>query len=197
MMTSPPNAKRDQALVGDSTSLSTSKTRATAEGGCKKRHFYKPLPTRFERNKFDYRQIAREGNAAIYEQTRKVNEDSAAFEVIRIRRREGFEIDGRFVEPAEVYPNSEAWGVDGWTMQDKDAAFRKLREVVAPTKGPRPGKNRGPSEILTNNDPNDSSASFQASLTRRIGDVVAIGELVPHVLRVTLSQARRRHREAA
>ena len=130
MMTSPPNAKRDQALVGDSTSLSTPKTRATAEGGCKKRHSYKPLQTRFRHDGFDYRQIAREGNAAIYEQTSKGNEDSAAFEVIRIRQREGFEIDGRFVDPAEIYPNSEAWGVDGWTIQDKDAAFHKLREVV-------------------------------------------------------------------
>ena len=93
MMTSPPNAKHDQAPVGDSTSLSTPKTRATAEGGCKKRHSYKPLPTRFKRDEFDYRQVAREGNAAIYEQTWKGNEDSAAFEVIRIRQREGFEIE--------------------------------------------------------------------------------------------------------
>ena len=55
---------------------------------------------------------------------------AVCYEVIRIRQREGFQIGGRFVEPAEVYPNSEAWGVDGWTMQGKEAAFRKLREVV-------------------------------------------------------------------
>jgi hypothetical protein len=41
----------------------------------------------------------------------------------------GFQIDGRLVEPAEVYPNSETWGVDGFTFTDKDAAFAKLREV--------------------------------------------------------------------
>jgi len=54
---------------------------------------------------------------------------SVCYEVIRIRRREGFQIDGRFVEPAEVYPNSGAWGMDGWTVLTRDAAFEKLREI--------------------------------------------------------------------
>ena len=42
---------------------------------------------------------------------------------------EGFEIAGRFVEPAEVYPKSEAWELDGFTITDKEAAFAKLREL--------------------------------------------------------------------
>jgi hypothetical protein len=50
--------------------------------------------------------------------------------VIRIRRREGFHIHGRFVEAAEVYPNSEAWGVDGFTLTDKQRAFAKLQEIT-------------------------------------------------------------------
>src|SRR4029077_11990320 len=108
------------------------KTRATAEAWGKKRHSYKPLPTRFRRDGFEYRQIAREGNAAIYEQTWSgCGEPSVCYEVIRIRRRDGFQIDGRLVEPAEVYPSSRAWGVDGFTLTDKDAAFAKLREVAA------------------------------------------------------------------
>ena len=107
------------------------KTRATAEAWGKKCHSYKPLPTLFRRDGFEYRQIARERDAAIYEQTWSgCAEPSVCYEVIRIRRREGFQIGGRFVEPAEVYPNSDAWGVDGFTLTDKDAAFAKLREVV-------------------------------------------------------------------
>jgi hypothetical protein len=43
---------------------------------------------------------------------------------------EAFQIEGRFVEPAEVYPNPEAWGFDGFTLTDKDVAFAKLRELV-------------------------------------------------------------------
>jgi hypothetical protein len=107
------------------------KTRATAEAWGKKRHSYEPLPTRFRRDGFEYRQIVREGDAAIYEQTWSgCSEPSVCWEVIRIRRREGFQIGARFVEPAEVYPKSEAWGVDGFTFTDKDTAFAKLRELA-------------------------------------------------------------------
>ena len=111
--------------------LSASKTRSTAEAGSKKRRSYKPLPIEFRSGGFTYRQIARERDGAIYEQiwNNPLNR-SVCYEVIRIRRRDGFEIDGRFVEPAEIYPNSEAWGVDGFTMQHADAAFAKLRELA-------------------------------------------------------------------
>jgi len=54
---------------------------------------------------------------------------SVSYEVIRVRRRDGFQINGRFVEPAEIYPKSEAWGVDGFTLTNKDAAFAKLRDL--------------------------------------------------------------------
>jgi hypothetical protein len=101
-----------------------------AEARTKKRHFYKPLPKQFCHNGFTYRQIAREGNAAIYEQTWNGSEDpSIAYEVIRIRRREGFQIGGRFVEPAKVYPRSELWGVDGFTFTNRNEAFAKLSEI--------------------------------------------------------------------
>ena len=113
------------------------KTRATAEGRGKKSHScgsltaFKPLPIEFQSAGFNYRQIAREGIAAIYEQTWSICSDpSVCYEVIRIRRREAFQIDGRLVEPAEIYPRSDAWGVDGFTLTDKDGAFAKLREVA-------------------------------------------------------------------
>ena len=107
------------------------KTRGRAEAWSKERHSYKPLPTRFRRDGFNYRQIARERDAAIYEQTWSgCSYPSVCYELVRIQRREGFRIDDRFVEPAEVYPNSGAWGVDGFTLTDKDAAFAKLRKLV-------------------------------------------------------------------
>ena len=119
------------AFVSGSMPVSAQKTRATAEAWSNKGHSYKPLPTRFRRAGFDYRQIARENDAAIYEQRWSgCRNPSVCYEVIRIRRREAFQIEGRFVEPAELYPNSEAWGVDGFTLTDKDAAFAKLRELV-------------------------------------------------------------------
>ena len=46
------------------------------------------------------------------------------------RRRDGFQIGGRFVEAAELYPRSEAWGTDGFTLTDRDTAFAKRREKI-------------------------------------------------------------------
>lgn len=122
--------KRRPAFVGDWIQLPTPKARATAEACSNKGHFCRPLPSRIRHRGFDYEQIHREGDFAIYRQTWEGNEHSAAFEIIRIRRREGFHIDGRFVEPAEVYPNSEAWGIDGFTLTDKDLAFTRLRKMA-------------------------------------------------------------------
>lgn len=131
-MSGPPRTKRGPAFARHSILPSARKTRATAEAWGKKHHFYKPLPKEFQRDGFTYRQIAREGNAAIYEQRWSGSRNpSACYEVIRIRRRDGFQIGARFVEPAEVYPNSDAWGVDGFTLIDRDAAFAKLREIAS------------------------------------------------------------------
>jgi hypothetical protein len=118
------------ASIRRSVSKPTQKTRATAEA-CSEKSHYRPLRKEFRRDGFTYRQIAREGNAAIYEQTwNGCPNPSVCYEVIRIRRREGFQIGARFIEPGEVYPNSEAWGVDGFTRTDKDAAFAKLRDLA-------------------------------------------------------------------
>src|SRR5262249_16974403 len=96
----------------------------------KKGQFYKVLPRQFSHDGFQYRQIACEGGAAMYEQRcNDCAELGVCYEVIRIRRREGFRIGGRFVEPPESYPKAESWGTDGFTMTDKDAAFAKFREI--------------------------------------------------------------------
>ncbi len=121
---------RRLALIGRSMPISAQKTCATTEGGSKKSQ-YKPLSKEFRRDGFDFRQIAREENAAVYEQRwTGCTEPSVSYEVVRLRCRDGFQIGTRFVEPAETYPNSEAWGVDGFTLTDKDAAFAKLRELA-------------------------------------------------------------------
>jgi hypothetical protein len=115
---------------GRSMSVPSRKTRARAEGGTKKGRFYRALPTRFRHNGFEYRQIAREGNAAIYEQRwTGCAEPSVCYEVIRIRRRDGFQIGEKFIEPYEVYPNSDAWGVDGFTVTDRNKALDKFFEI--------------------------------------------------------------------
>jgi hypothetical protein len=127
----PPSAKPGPAsVVRDLIPPSLLKASAEPEAQGKKGHFYKPLPKEFRHDGFQYRQIAREGNGAIYEQTWDgCANPSICYELVRIRRRDGFLIGGRFVEPAEVYPNSPAWGTNGFTLTDKDEAFAKLREL--------------------------------------------------------------------
>jgi len=131
-----PKRKHAPAYVGSLMQDPTPKTRATAEAWGKKRHLYKPLPKQFRRDGFDYRQIARERNASICEQTwNGCRNPSIAYEVVRVRRHDGFQIGSRFIPPAEVYPRSERWGELGWTFCDKGAAFAKLREITATTGG--------------------------------------------------------------
>jgi hypothetical protein len=130
-VTRPPRTtKRVPGTVGDQMPPAAPKTSARAEGWSKK-SYYRPLPKEFRHNGFIFRQIARTKNAAIYEQTwNGCSNPSVCYEVVRIRRREGFKIGGRFVEAGEVYPNSEAWGTDGFTLTDRGAAFAKLRETI-------------------------------------------------------------------
>ena len=129
-MNEAPNVQRALASVGDLMPPVTANTRATTEAGSKKGH-YKPLPKEFRRGGFAYKQVARQGNGAIYEQRwTGCAEPSVCYEVVRIRRRDGFQIGEKFVEPAELYPNSKAWGTNGFTFTDKNAAFAKLRELA-------------------------------------------------------------------
>jgi hypothetical protein len=128
-----PTQKRCSASVGDLMQLSTPKTSATAQAGGKKRQSCKPLLKEFRRDGFTYRQIYRKSDFAIYRQSWRGNEHSAAFEIIRIRQRGAFQIGDRWIEPAEVYPCSKKWGELAWTVQDKGAAFRKLQEIAAPS----------------------------------------------------------------
>jgi hypothetical protein len=110
--------------------LSAAKTSATAEAGSEKGRFYEPLAKEFQRDGFNYRQIKREGNAAIYEQAwLGCAESSLSYDVVRIRYREGFQIENRFVNAAEIYPNSEAWGVDGFTFTNGNKAWARFFEI--------------------------------------------------------------------
>jgi hypothetical protein len=133
------DVKRAFASTGNPIPLPAAKTRAAVEADSKKGDSYKPLSKQFRRDGFQYRQITRQGDAAIYEQRWNGCPDPAVcFEIVRVKRREGFVVDGRFVLPAEVYPRSERWGELGWTFcGDKDAAFGKLRELSR-----RPSRNQ-------------------------------------------------------
>lgn len=87
----------------------------------------KTIEPQFRHNQFDYRQLTRIGDVAIYEQTKgKIR----AFEVVRIGRHNGFSVAGKTFPPSETYPSSEQWGQKGWTYTDLESARAKLQSLV-------------------------------------------------------------------
>jgi len=119
------------AFAGDLILRPAAKTCATTEAGSEQGHFYKPLRKQFRRDGFDYCQVGREGDVAIYEQSWSGCADpSTAYEVVCVRRRETFKIGVNFFEAAKLYPPSKAWRAGGFTLTNSDAAFEKLRELA-------------------------------------------------------------------
>jgi hypothetical protein len=105
------------------------KTSPTPGRQAKKGISYRPLDLVFRVDGFQYRQIARKGDAAVYTQRFHSNTD-VCYEVVRIRRRPACILPSGGQCPArEVYPSSEQWGQDGWTLTTRDAAFAKLGEL--------------------------------------------------------------------
>jgi len=126
----PPAQNRASALVGHPIQLSPQKTPARPEARGKKSHSYKPLQKEFRRDGFHHRQIVRGRGAAIYEKTwLGCTESSPSYEVVRIRRREGFQIGNRFVGAGEIYPNSEASGFASFTFINWNKAWAKFFEI--------------------------------------------------------------------
>lgn len=84
---------------------------------------YKSLPLEFTKWGFTFKQIAREGDIACYKQTKG---EQVSYEVIRIRRHDGYTIAGNEIAPSEIYPSNEKWGDDGFTLTTKESAYKKM-----------------------------------------------------------------------
>ena len=82
---------------------------------------HKPIPETFTKKGFVYKQIKRQGDVAIFEQTRKDSTNSR-YEVVKIGRHNGYTMGGSYIEPSETYPGSSLWGIMGWTCTDLDTA---------------------------------------------------------------------------
>lgn len=87
---------------------------------------YKLLDNPYRKNGFSHYIVQREGDIALYHKTGEVNATrkyvyDAGYEVVRIKRHDGYTIAGVPVEPSEVYPSAEHWGVDGYTYTGDNA----------------------------------------------------------------------------
>jgi len=90
---------------------------------------YKVIPTSFTKKGFTYKQILREGNKAIFEQTRE-GTTLHNYEVVRIGKHNGYTMGGVYIEPAETYPGSSLWGIMGWTCTSLEDAQKRYSSIV-------------------------------------------------------------------
>jgi hypothetical protein len=95
----------------------------------------KRLPKKFTRNRYQFEQLCRTENTAIYIQ--HINGRQKAFEVVVIAAadRKPIKTNGRVVwercDPYECYPSSEMWGTYGFTYtteQDARAKYQLLND---------------------------------------------------------------------
>lgn len=94
----------------------------------------KPLPSSFTKNGFHHALIERSGLLAIYRRWKRP--ENPHFEVIKIREGRAFEMDGKQLEAAEIYPDATKWGKSGWTFSGEDCqsrAFACFRDLLART----------------------------------------------------------------
>jgi len=84
----------------------------------------KPIPEVFNKKGFQYRQIKREGDRAIFEQ-KWLKGETVRYEVVKIGRHNGYSMGGSYIEPSETYPGSSLWGISGWTCTTLDDANKR------------------------------------------------------------------------
>jgi len=88
---------------------------------------YKTLKVNFNRKGFEYNLVKRVADKAIYEQLR--NGKVVAYEVVRIRRHDGYTLGDVFIEPSEIYPSDNEWGAHGFTCRDLKSAEIRLESL--------------------------------------------------------------------
>lgn len=88
----------------------------------------KALDTELQSGGFHYRQIGRQGDWAVYEQSK--GQRVISYELVHIQRRAAEKIRGRDYPERETYPCSESWGTEAWTIVDRQEALRRLHLVA-------------------------------------------------------------------
>ena len=78
---------------------------------------------------FNFKQIQRTGDVAIYEKVPVKGSPRVSYEAIKISKHNGYNLGGNYVSPAETYPCNSMWGTSGWTattLESADELYVKL-----------------------------------------------------------------------
>ena len=94
---------------------------------------FKPLKTSFRAKGFDYALQKREGDVAMFEQS-KQGFSRTWSEVVIVQRHGDYEIDHVKIEAAETVPSTSQWGRLGWTFRNPTKAQTKFDELVKAAK---------------------------------------------------------------
>ena len=91
----------------------------------------KKLPTIFRSDNFDFRQLAREGDVALFRKTKQYPSLLLeTFEVVIVRKMDDhIGPRGEMISAGEHMPRSEQWGTHGWSLQTLDRAWEKFRAL--------------------------------------------------------------------
>lgn len=90
---------------------------------------YRALPLQFNKNSYQYKQVWRDEDYAIYSQI--CDGVIYAFEVYRISKNESGELFGKYFEASESIPSSEQWGKTAYTVADMERAFKRIEDMKA------------------------------------------------------------------
>ncbi len=86
----------------------------------------KLLDKEIRHNGFTFKQVYRDGDWAIYRQTKG---DVDCYELIKVQKHDGYKIMGKDIPASEFYPSAEAWGLYGWSLPTLSEAHFKLKTV--------------------------------------------------------------------
>lgn len=98
----------------------------------------KTLEKTFKSKQFNHNQLKRVGNFAIYERWK--DDTKKHYEVVKIGRHNGYTIAGQYVAPAETYPSSSSWGMNGWTCITIEQAEEKFKQFQAEARSEKSSK---------------------------------------------------------
>ena len=94
----------------------------------------KILEESFTSKGFKLQQVKRDGDVAIYKkQLDDPESENHHYEVIAIKRHNGYEIAGVKMPPAEMYPSDSQWGDWAYTcntIEDATKRFNELQEKL-------------------------------------------------------------------
>lgn len=88
---------------------------------------YLILPTEFTDKGWEFKQLFREKNVAVYI---KIKNKVASYETIIIKKHDGYEIMNNKIPPSEIYPKNEDWGTAGFTYSKEEDAINKAKKLL-------------------------------------------------------------------